>query len=95
MVNLCFFFRCQGAIVASLQPEFLLDKDDFKRFVLIKREDMTKAGISVTFDSVERELERYETCSKRAWTDLLLQIIKVGYCSIFEIALNMKVTCRK
>ena len=71
-------FRCQGAIVASLQPEFLLDKDDFKRFLVNKREDMARNGIPVALNCIDRELESYDTFSKRAWTDLLLQIIKVG-----------------
>ncbi|XP_065057284.1 cilia and flagella-associated protein 47-like isoform X2 [Rhopilema esculentum] len=71
------FLRCQGAMVASILPEYLLDKEDFKRLVLMRNSEMSSAGVRFSARSLQREQEKYETLSKHSWTDLLLQIIKV------------------
>ena len=65
--------------MAFLRPEYLLDKEDFKRFISIKAENLAKSGANILVDSAEKEVEQYDAVSKRTWTDLLLQIIKVGH----------------
>ena len=64
-------------MVASILPEYLLDKEDFKRLVLMRNSEMSSAGVRFSARSLQREQEKYETLSKHSWTDLLLQIIKV------------------
>ena len=67
-------------MTSSIQPEYLLDKADFQRFVVIRETEMANAGVSFLSGSVQREQERYEVLSRHAWTDLLLQIVKVNVC---------------
>ena len=43
----------------------------------MRQEDLSKTGYLISYDSLEKELEKYEAFSKSTWTDLLLQIIKV------------------
>ena len=74
------FLTSQGALLGSVEPDALLEFDDFRRWHLIqlrlsgKREARNK-------EEEERENERlraqFDVLSSQAWTDLLLQILKV------------------
>lgn len=77
-------FSCQGAIVATIQPEYLLDRKDFMNFITIRHGDLPKAGLPMSFQSLEKEIGKYEALSKDAWTDLLLQILKVWNASFLS-----------
>ncbi|NWI82616.1 CFA47 protein, partial [Dryoscopus gambensis] len=74
-------FRSQGACLSHVMPEFLLAPEDYKIWTEvntgIRVGSMRSSGklsgkrIFILEDSV------FETISKRAWTDVLLQIYKV------------------
>ena len=77
-------FRCQGACVASVKPEYLMDTKDYHLWKQIQAQfkiELEKKGDQTEADKVdtEEELEDdvFEAVSKRAWTDILLQIYKV------------------
>ncbi|NXW65520.1 CFA47 protein, partial [Eurystomus gularis] len=75
------FLKNQGAYLPHVMPEFLLEPDDYKKW--IKMQTVLKVGgvknsdifsdthLFILEDSI------FETMSKRAWTDVLLQIYKV------------------
>ncbi|NXI58169.1 CFA47 protein, partial [Chloroceryle aenea] len=70
------FLRNQGAYLPHVMPEFLLEPDDYKKWIKVQTEllvedTFTDKRILVLEDSI------FETMSKRAWTDVLLQIYKV------------------
>ncbi|XP_077977423.1 cilia- and flagella-associated protein 47-like [Glandiceps talaboti] len=80
------FLRGQGASVAFIKPEYLLEPDDYKRWVKLqenigaqKRERESKQRAKVDVEAVHHCLDEslFESVSKRAWTDLILQILKV------------------
>ena len=54
-------------MIASIKPEHLLDSDDYHYY-------MTSQQKNTTYDG-----ESYELISRKAWTDLLLQILKVSF----------------
>uniref|UniRef100_A0A8B9PBR3 Calponin-homology (CH) domain-containing protein n=1 Tax=Apteryx owenii TaxID=8824 RepID=A0A8B9PBR3_APTOW len=66
-------FLNQGACLPYVMPEFLLEPDDYKKW--ITAQTLLKVvcvwGFFCLFESV------FETMSKRAWTDVLLQVYKV------------------
>ncbi|CAL1538368.1 unnamed protein product [Lymnaea stagnalis] len=78
------FLRCQGACVAHIQPEYLMAPTEFllwrqlqkniKLELLRVGNDKEAAKIQLEED-VEEAL--FEAISKRMWTDILLQILKV------------------
>ncbi|KAJ6667666.1 hypothetical protein lerEdw1_016787 [Lerista edwardsae] len=74
------FLRNQGASLPHVLPQFLLDFEDFKKWTylqLLVQSQGTKESpdennpIHALDDSV------FEAMSKRAWTDVLLQIYKI------------------
>ncbi|XP_076799523.1 cilia- and flagella-associated protein 47-like isoform X2 [Clavelina lepadiformis] len=87
------FLRGQGASVSAIRPEFLLTPREYRRWVKIreretKRDDKGKLNQSEEVKQVAEEKassasavrieeELFESVSKRAWTDLLLQLFKV------------------
>uniref|UniRef100_A0A663DTC1 Calponin-homology (CH) domain-containing protein n=1 Tax=Aquila chrysaetos chrysaetos TaxID=223781 RepID=A0A663DTC1_AQUCH len=62
------FLKSQGAYLPHVMPEFLLEPDDYKKW--IKVQTVVK-HLFILEDSI------FETMSKRAWTDVLLQVYKV------------------
>ncbi len=66
-------------MVASIKPEYLLGKNDFERWVVIRDSEMKHSGEQFPAGSLQKEQEKYETFSRHAWVDILLQIIKVSY----------------
>ncbi|NXD72741.1 CFA47 protein, partial [Eolophus roseicapillus] len=75
------FLKCHGAYLPHVMPEFLLEPDDYKKWIKVQQtvlkvdektsETYTNKHLLILKDSV------FETMSKRAWTDVLLQIYKV------------------
>ncbi|NWW79211.1 CFA47 protein, partial [Climacteris rufus] len=75
------FLKSQGAYLSHVLPEFLLDPEDYKLW--IKMHTVLKRGSVRTSCSLSDkhffvlEDSMFETLSKQAWTDVLLQIYKV------------------
>ncbi|XP_027621500.1 cilia- and flagella-associated protein 47-like [Tupaia chinensis] len=70
----------QGGCVSYVLPEFLLETEDYKRWIEIKSTTKTMPVSScapTATCSIVIEMTEFETWSKRAWTDVLLQIYKV------------------
>ncbi|KFQ47697.1 Calponin homology domain-containing protein 2, partial [Nestor notabilis] len=75
------FLKCQGAYLPHVMPEFLLEPDDYKKWIEVQQalqkvyeetsEIYSNKHLLILKDSV------FEAMSKRAWTDVLLQIYKV------------------
>uniref|UniRef100_A0A8B9FE65 Cilia- and flagella-associated protein 47 domain-containing protein n=1 Tax=Amazona collaria TaxID=241587 RepID=A0A8B9FE65_9PSIT len=61
------FLKCHGAYLPHVMPEFLLEPHDYKKWIKI----YSNKDLLILKDNV------FETMSKRAWTDVLLQIYKV------------------
>ncbi|KAL4233464.1 hypothetical protein ACF0H5_008145 [Mactra antiquata] len=77
------FLRCQGACVASVKPEYLMEPRDYHLWKQIQTEFRLELERKGDFEEAEKlaeeeELEDdvFEAVSKRAWTDILLQILK-------------------
>ncbi|XP_071134806.1 cilia- and flagella-associated protein 47-like isoform X3 [Mytilus edulis] len=77
------FIRCQGACIASINPEYLMEPRDYhlwKQMQKQMKQDLLKQGDleGANAVNIEEELEDdvFEAVSKRAWTDILLQLYK-------------------
>lgn len=77
-------FRCQGACVASVKAEYLMEPRDYHLWKQIQAEFRLELERNGDFEeasklTLEEELDDdvFEAVSKRAWTDILLQILKV------------------
>ncbi|NWS75295.1 CFA47 protein, partial [Crotophaga sulcirostris] len=69
------FLVSQGACLSHVMPEFLLEPDDYKNWIKVRT--VQKVGWRVDKHLFILENSAFETMSKRAWTDVLLQIYKV------------------
>ncbi|XP_060129517.1 cilia- and flagella-associated protein 47 isoform X2 [Zootoca vivipara] len=71
------FLRGQGACLPHILPQFLLDFEDYKKWACLQL--MVKVGSFDSNDSYVYVLDDclFEAMSKRAWTDVLLQIYKI------------------
>ncbi|KFQ75443.1 Calponin homology domain-containing protein 2, partial [Phaethon lepturus] len=75
------FLKSQGAYLPHVMPEFLLEPDDYKKWIKVQtvmKAELKKGDVKnsdkhlfILEDSI------FETMSKRAWTDVLLQVYKV------------------
>ena len=77
------FMKIQGACVASVKPEYLMEPKDYKTWVQLQKDlDAQKhqGGHRETKPKTEEEEaiedQLFEAVSKRAWTDVLLQLLK-------------------
>ncbi|XP_052240686.1 cilia- and flagella-associated protein 47-like isoform X3 [Dreissena polymorpha] len=77
------FLKCQGACLASIKPEYLMDVRDYHLWKQMQSELRLSPENNGFFEEIgkvttEEELEDdvFEAVSKRAWTDILLQILK-------------------
>ncbi|KFQ20673.1 Calponin homology domain-containing protein 2, partial [Merops nubicus] len=88
------FLKSQGASLPHVLPEFLLEPDDYKKW--IKEQTVLKVDVENSDIFSDKHLfiledSMFETVSKRAWTDVLLQIYKVfvlqhlSPCSITDL----------
>ncbi|XP_059013719.1 cilia- and flagella-associated protein 47 [Mustela lutreola] len=60
------FLNAQGACISHVLPEFLLEPEDYEKWIEITEKP-----------SVVIDMTQFEAWSKRAWTDVFLQIYKV------------------
>ncbi|NXE93669.1 CFA47 protein, partial [Menura novaehollandiae] len=73
------FLKSQGAYLSHVMPEFLLEPKDYKTWIKVHtvlKVVRTSGGFSKKQIFVLED-STFETMSKRAWTDVLLQTYKV------------------
>ncbi|KAL3884217.1 hypothetical protein ACJMK2_030436, partial [Sinanodonta woodiana] len=77
------FIRCQGGSVAAIKPEYLMEPRDYQVWKQMQKQakaELLKEGMDEEAEKLdgEDELEDdvFEAVSKRAWTDILLQLLK-------------------
>ncbi|XP_020737338.2 cilia- and flagella-associated protein 47 [Odocoileus virginianus] len=74
------FLSAQGACISHVLPEFLLEPEDYKKWIEITSSTSTSAKLSRIpkgKHSVVIDMIHFEAWSKRSWTDVFLQIYKV------------------
>ncbi|NXP15226.1 CFA47 protein, partial [Thinocorus orbignyianus] len=74
------FLKSQGAYLPHVMPEFLLEPDDYMKWIKVQtalKVDVKNLDILSNNHLFILEENMFETMSKRAWTDVLLQIYKV------------------
>ncbi|XP_043927775.1 cilia- and flagella-associated protein 47 [Protopterus annectens] len=72
------FLKVQGASLAHVRPEFLLEPEDFKTWNTLQAQMKEMyPGRDADLSLMDIEDFAFESVSKRAWTDMLLQIYKV------------------
>ncbi|NWU64011.1 CFA47 protein, partial [Pterocles burchelli] len=74
------FLKSHGAYLPHVMPEFLLEPDDYKKWIKIQTELKVNVKNSDIFSDKHLfilEDSIFERMSKRAWTDVLLQTYKV------------------
>lgn len=75
--------RTQGGCAAFIKPEYLLEKNDFKCFLSENQSfdsklfDGFKEAGQKPAESADVSLDSFDSVSKKAWLDCLLQILKV------------------
>ncbi|NXS74549.1 CFA47 protein, partial [Pandion haliaetus] len=88
------FLKSQGAYLPHVMPEFLLEPDDYKKWIKVQtvlKVDVKNSDIFSDKHLFILEDSIFETMSKRAWTDVLLQVYKVfvlprvSSCSITDL----------
>ncbi|XP_033635373.1 cilia- and flagella-associated protein 47-like isoform X1 [Asterias rubens] len=78
------FLRSQGASVANIKPEYLFEPQDYQRWVKLqeqirerkKAQQQGKSIVAIRIQEAPLDEILFESVSKRAWTDLLLQTLK-------------------
>ncbi|XP_074785727.1 cilia- and flagella-associated protein 47 [Athene noctua] len=81
------FLKSRGAYLPHVMPEFLLEPDDYKKWINVQtvqkghtidlKRDVKNSNIFNDKHLFILEDSVFETMSKRAWTDVLLQMYKV------------------
>ncbi|NXU59161.1 CFA47 protein, partial [Turnix velox] len=74
------FLKSQGAYLPHVMPEFLLEPDDYKKWIEVQTALKVGLGFLYIFSNKHLLILKdnvFETISKRAWTDVLMQIYKV------------------
>ncbi|KFO28230.1 hypothetical protein H920_10341 [Fukomys damarensis] len=74
------YFSTQGGCVSHIMPEFLLEPRDYKKWLEISPSTSTMSMDWYTANGkcpFTIDMNKFEACSKRAWTDIFLQIYKV------------------
>ncbi|XP_074953995.1 cilia- and flagella-associated protein 47 [Phalacrocorax aristotelis] len=83
------FLKSRGAYLPHVMPEFLLELDDYKKWIKLqtvlkkghmadlKKGDLKSSDVFSDKHLFILEDSIFETMSKRAWTDVLLQVYKV------------------
>lgn len=89
----CSNCRCQGACVASIKPEYLLEPRDYHLWKQMQKQlklELAKQGEVNQANKMEEEEELeedvFEAVSKRSWTDVLLQLLKVTSGAVYHIS---------
>lgn len=85
VLSIFFTLRCQGAMVVTIKPEHLLSASDYYYYTSVLNKESTESTTIPTTDSLHSNssststsTNRYEFLSRKAWTDLLLQVVKVS-----------------
>ncbi|XP_057573657.1 cilia- and flagella-associated protein 47 [Hippopotamus amphibius kiboko] len=74
------FLSAQGACISHILPEFLLEPEDYKKWIEITSSTNTSpkfSNIPKEKHSIVIDMTKFEAWSKRAWTDVFLQTYKV------------------
>ncbi|XP_058391604.1 cilia- and flagella-associated protein 47 [Diceros bicornis minor] len=74
------FLNTQGACISHVLPEFLLEPEDYKKWIEITSSTNTlpaSSCIPKEEHSIVIDMSKFEAWSKRAWTDVFLQTYKV------------------
>lgn len=89
--KMCSNCRCQGACVASIKPEYLLEPRDYHLWKQMQKQlklELAKQGEVNQANKMEEEEELeedvFEAVSKRSWTDVLLQLLKVTSGAVYH-----------
>ena len=85
--------RTQGGCVSSIKPEYLMEPQDYKVWMHLQchlEAERNKSGHRdgtrlKTEEEETIEDQLFEAVSKRAWTDVLLQLLKVCLTGIYMI----------
>ena len=84
-VPLIILNRSQGASVANMKPEYLFEPQDYQRWMKLQEhvrekkraEQQGKSTIAIRVEEAPLDESLFQSVSKRAWTDLILQTLKV------------------
>ncbi|XP_028379248.1 cilia- and flagella-associated protein 47 [Phyllostomus discolor] len=75
------FLSAKGAYIAHILPEFLFEPEDYKKWIELRS---SAPDTLLMYSPIPKETQRFtidmaifENWSKRAWTDLFLQLYKV------------------
>ncbi|XP_074066731.1 cilia- and flagella-associated protein 47 [Macrotis lagotis] len=73
------FLKTQGACLPYILPEFLLEPNDYKKWIKIKAASKMESENAQKSEKYTLIIEdcKFEAMSKRVWTDVLLQTYKV------------------
>lgn len=66
--------------MAAIKPQYLMEPHDFKLWktlLEVERQSVETNQMTPTLEDEALEEEAFEAVSKRAWSDILLQIFKV------------------
>ncbi|KAJ8350369.1 hypothetical protein SKAU_G00254990 [Synaphobranchus kaupii] len=66
------FLSTQGACLSHIRPEYLLEQHEFNHWQSLQDQQDNRAAVPVSLEDMA-----FESLSKRAWTDVLLQTYKV------------------
>ncbi|XP_030107333.1 cilia and flagella-associated protein 47 isoform X1 [Mus musculus] len=76
------FITAQGGCISHVLPEFLLEPKDYMKWLEITTATKSTALSTLKGNySVNIDMDNFEAWSKRAWTDVFLQIYKVTILS--------------
>lgn len=88
--------------MAAIRPEFLFTPSDYLHWVKVRQktekkgeekdkdeEEETEESKQQVLSNLQIEEELFESVSKRAWTDVMLQIYKVGLILVYFRVYNL------
>ena len=77
-----------------MKPEYLFEPQDYQRWMKLqeqvrekkKAQQQGKSTIAIKIEEAPINEALFESVSKRAWTDLILQTLKVRRCLKVQVA---------
>ncbi|XP_055987073.1 cilia- and flagella-associated protein 47 [Sorex fumeus] len=81
------FLKAHGAYISHVLPEFLFEPDDYTLWIKLMSSSYSNSENCLTSEeplSVVVDKAKFEVWSKRAWTDVFLQIYKIMILSRIE-----------
>uniref|UniRef100_A0A8C3S4G3 Calponin-homology (CH) domain-containing protein n=1 Tax=Chelydra serpentina TaxID=8475 RepID=A0A8C3S4G3_CHESE len=85
-------FLNQGACLPHVMPEFLLEPDEYKKWIglqILQKANMKNSDIFNNKSLFVLDDNVFETMSKRVWTDVLLQVYKVHCRHVIAYSINL------